>query len=176
MFDAENGEIAPQSIEEELELDLIDEDEAEESIDDVKARLAKAEEVAENQRIRAEKAEKAAKEGREPKKEASPSLSTLDSIAIIRANVADEDIERVERFAKSEGITIREALANSELKAILTVRAEERETAAATNTGAVRRGATVVSAERLIQDAQSGKLPETDADIERLIAGMSKNK
>lgn len=166
--------IAPEAVEEELE--EVIEEEADESVDELKAKLAKAEEIANNQRIRAEKAEKAKKEAPTEQKSDQTGYSLADQMALLNAKVDEEDIERVERFAKSEGISIKEALKNSELKAILAVRSEERTTANVANVSNVRRGNSRPSDESLLQSASAGKLPESDDDIERLMNAKLQNK
>lgn len=169
MEDETTEVVEPESTEEETTEEVAEEEEQEETLEEVKARLAKAEEKAENQRIRAEKAEKKAK-SIAPQS----NYSTADIIALSKVDV--DDIERVEKFMKDEGITAREALANDELQAILAIRAEKRNTAQATNVTNVRRGSTKVSDETLIANAQAGKLPEDDAGIERLIAAKLSKK
>lgn len=174
----ENGVVTPEVTEtEELELDeIIDESEPEESVEELKARLAKAEEIANNQRIRAEKAEKAKKETvQEPATQSQ--ISNADAMALIKANVHEDDIDRVERYAKAEGLSLREALATSELKAILAVRTEERTTAAAANVSSVRRGSSKPTPEAILTSAKAGNLPDSDADIEALmLAKLRENK
>ena len=145
----------------------------EETIDDVKAKLAKAEEIAENQRIRAEKAEQKIKTVPEKKEEVG-TLTSSDLLAIMKAEIHEEDVERVEKFAKDENLTIREAIKNDELKAILSVRTEKRATAQAANVSNVRRGPAKISDEVLVQNASKGLLPDDDAEIERLIAAKAK--
>lgn len=102
------------------------------------------------------------------------SLSPADLVAVMNARVHEDDMERVERFAISEGITIREAVRNPEMKAILDVRAEQRNTAVATNVENVRRGVTKVSGDALIARAQSGNIPDSDDEIASLIQAKYK--
>ena len=94
----------------------------------------------------------------------------------MNAKVHEDDMERVERFAKSEGVSIKEALKNPELKAILSIREEQRTTAVAANVTNVRRGAVKVSDDSLIANANAGKLPDDTDGIERLIAAKLKRK
>lgn len=157
---------------EEVVLETTQDEPAEETIDDVKARLAqleeakaKAEEIAENQRIRAEKAERLAKAKSETKPEAkeakSEGLTSLDTIALINAKVTEkEDIDVVLRYAKNEGLSIQEALGDSVVKAILADKLEKRQTALATNTNGARRGTTQVSDEQILVNVSQGKFPE----------------
>ncbi len=127
---------------------------------------------------RAKKAEAKAKELEEKLKETVPSkqISTADVMALAKADVHDDDLERIEKFAKDEGVSIREALKNDELKAILAVRSEKRATATAANISNVRRGAVKVADEVLVSNASAGKLPTDDADIARLMAAKAKKR
>ena len=106
----------------------------------------------------------------------SGTLSSSDLLAVMKADVHEDDMDRVERFAKSEGLSIKDSLKNPELKAILSLRAEQRSTASGANISNVRRGATKITDEVLIANANAGKLPESDEDIERLIKAKSKRK
>ncbi len=171
-MDEEEEQVDALNQQEGADLDTADE-EQEETIDDVRARLTqaeearlKAEEIAENQRIRAEKAERKAKEQPEAKPEAKPSrekdgLSSMDTIALIGAKVTEkEDIDEVLDYAKLKGLSISEALKAGVVKTILAEKAEQRQTAAATNTGAARRGTTKISDEQILANASQGKYPE----------------
>ncbi len=158
--------------EEEINLDL--EPEAEETVEEVKARLAKAEELAQNYKIRAEKAER---KTREPENKpvqvnntpiGAINLTPIDTIAIMRANVPEDDITDVVEYAQFRKISIAEALKSSTVKNILAEKEEQRTVAQATNTGAARRGTSKVSDEALAQKAYKGDLPESDEDIKRL--------
>lgn len=157
----------------------VDTDESsEESIEEVKSRLAKAEELAQNYKIRAEKAEKRTEKTETtkvaPKK--SSDLSAIDIIAITKANIDVEDIAVAEKYARFEGISIAEALKTPELRSILNVKAEQRTTAQATSTGATRRGSSRISDDQLLANASNGRLPESDEDIARLIEAKMKRK
>jgi len=73
-----------------------------------------------------------------------------------------------------EGVSVREALKNPELKAILSLREEQRSTAAATNVSNVRRGQSKIDDGALLSNASAGKLPDSDDEINRLIAAKMK--
>jgi hypothetical protein len=105
-----------------------------------------------------------------------PADTIVLAAAIAKGTVDADDIERVQKFAKDEGISIQKALNNSELKAILAVRAEERTTANAANVGNVRRGPAKVSDEALVANASAGKLPDDDEGIARLVAAKAKQR
>ena len=156
------------------------EEEQEETVEEIKEKLAKAEELAKNQKIRAEKAEKLAKKAKpaeqtkEIKKEST--LSVKDSARLQQADIPVDDWDEVISYAEFKGIEISEALKSSVVKATLGERAEERKTANATNTGKGKRGAEKISGEKLLEQAQQGKAPESDAEIAALAAQRYKPK
>ena len=96
-------------------------------------------------------------ESNDPKPASSTSLGM--SVMDIRAlnKVHDDDVERVEKFAKAEGISIAEALKSEDLQAILKHHDELRKTAAATNTGGSKRSSNSHSAEQIVSAAMEGK-------------------
>lgn len=139
----------------------------------------KAKELAENYKIRAEKAEKASKKGnsegeKTPKNEGNEELSPRDIIALTNANIADEDIDVVLDYAKFKKISVVEALKSSVVKATLAENEEHRKTAAATNIGTGRRGVQQKSEDSLLSEFKSGKVPETDDEMERLALARMK--
>jgi hypothetical protein len=139
----------------------------------------KAKELAENYKIRAEKAEKASKKGnsegeKTPKNERNEEMSSRDIIALTKANIADEDIDVVLDYAKFKKISVVEALKSSVVKATLAENEEHRKTAAATNIGTGRRGVQQKSENVLLSEFKSGKVPETDDEMERLALARMK--
>jgi hypothetical protein len=139
----------------------------------------KAKELAENYKIRAEKAEKASKKGnsegeKTPKNERNEEMSSRDIIALTKANIADEDIDVVLDYAKFKKISVVEALKSSVVKATLAENEEHRKTAAATNIGTGRRGIQQKSEGSLLSEFKSGKVPETDDEMERLALARMK--
>lgn len=162
---------------EEADLDTANENESDngsESVEEVKARLAKAEELANNYKIRAEKAEKLAKSSKESpevKKQASTAgaMSNQDLYALVEAKVPQEDLEVVEKYAKLEGISIVEALKSTIVKTILSEKAEMRNVASASNIGSVKRGTSKLSDDALVQSVKKGNIPETDEDMMRYV-------
>jgi len=129
--------------------------------------LAKAKELAENYKIRAEKAEKGKKE------EKTSELSTKDILYLAKADIHEDDMNDVLEWAKFKNISVQEA--HKQLKGTLDVRAEERKTAAASNTGTSRPG-TQVSGESLLEKAKEGQLPEKDEDIDKLVEARMQAK
>ena len=183
-MESEEEVVVPETTEEE-KVETPEETPQEEEVEeketevDWKAKAEEAERMAANQKIRAEKAEKKAKEAKEAIHKAEipvkyEGLSPADLLAVMKANIHEDDMDRVERFARSEGLTIKEALKNEEMKAILDLRTEQRNTAGAANVSNVRRGVAKVSEDTLLAQASAGKLPETDYDIQRLIAAKAK--
>ena len=139
----------------------------------------KAKELAENYKIRAEKAEKASKGDfkgeKTPKNKEGDELSPRDIIALTNANIAvDDDIDVVLDYAKFKKISVAEALKSSVVKATLAENEEHRKTAAATNTGAGRRGVQQKSEDTLLSEFKSGKVPETDDEMDRLALARMK--
>lgn len=163
-------EIILNTQEETTDSNEVETDENSEDLEELKARLAKAEELANNYKIRAEKAEK---KGDEPKiskvaPKKSSELSTLDIIAISKANIETDDVEEVVEYAKFKGISVAEALKSNVIQTTLAQKEEMRKTAQATSTGQTRRGSSQISDEKLLADAKKGILPDSDSDIERL--------
>ena len=139
---------------------------------DWKARAEKAEKNYEDQRGRNDKLErdqKASKKPADAPKKKPNDLSTLDTIALVKSNVEDDDIEEIVNYANYKGISVRDALKDNVVKAIINDRSEERRTAEATNTTNARRSNAKLSEDSLLQNARSGgKLPDSDADMQRL--------
>lgn len=149
--------------------DYSDEQEAE----SVEEKLAKAEELAHNYKIRAEKAEKLAKSKSETKETASPAagdMSSKDLYALMNAKVAPEDVDEIRDYALLKKIPISEALKSSVVKSILSEKEEQRKVASATNVGSTKRGSGKVSDEVLLSNFTKNILPESDDDIARLVA------
>ncbi len=158
--------------EETTDSQYVETDESSEDLEELKNRLAKAEELVNNYKIRAEKAEKRTEKTEvskvAPKRQSD--LSTLDIIAISKSNIDAEDVEDVLDYAKFKGISIAEALKSSVVKATLSEKEELRKTAQATSTGASRRGSSSTTDEQLLTNAEKGILPDSDADLKRLIS------
>jgi len=169
-MDNENGEeVILNTSEESVDLDTTQEESEEEF--DWKTEALKQKQIAENQKIRAEKLERKAKEGgREVVKETkSSSASTEDLYALMKADIPQEDIADVREYAQFKGISIAEALQTGAVRSILAEKVEQRTVASATNTGNSKRSSGKISDEALLANANSGKLPENDADLNRLV-------
>lgn len=136
----------------------------------------KYKELAHNYKIRAEKAEGKGKDGKEEPKKAIPNksnakpedISTKDMYALIKADVPEEDFERVGNYAKLNKISIADALKDEDLQLILKRQSEKRRTARAANMGERRSGNQRVSDQKLLEEASKGNVPDNEDDIERL--------
>lgn len=118
-------------------------------------------EVADNYKVRAEKAEKAApKEKKEDKKEDKDDLTLDDMYTLLQANVPGEDLEEVNRMAKVLNKPIAEAINDDLVQGALQKRAEERTTAAATDTGGGTGGVHTVTGDQVLAEANKGNMPE----------------
>ena len=103
-------------------------------------------------------------------------VSLKDNMALIKADVHEDDIDEVLDYAKFKGISVSEALKSPAIKATLEGKAELRNVAAGTNTGPSRHSSAKISDEALLANAEAGKLPETDEDITRLMRIKSGRK
>jgi len=97
----------------------------------------KAEEIKENQEIRAKKAEMLAKTLKLEKETPKNDFSLNDIRAL--SDVHDEDVEEVVNLAKLRNISVAEAKKDQYIIAYLKTRIEERASAANTNTNTTRR-------------------------------------
>lgn len=140
-----------------------------ESDSELQAELAKARELANNYKIRAEKAERMAKGKPADAPKISGDLSTKDIYALMEAKVTEEDITDVQEYATLKRISIAEALKSNVVKTILGDKAEQRKVASASNVGTSKRGSGQVASDILLAKARKGELPTSDDDIERLI-------
>lgn len=135
---------------------------------------AKAKEIADNYKIRAEKAEKRVPKDDEPTP--TQGFSQSDVILLARADVHDDDIDEVIEYARYKKISVKDALNSPVMKSLISERNEERKTAEATATGNSRAGTTPTSGNDLLKDAASGKVPESDEEISRLVDARFRSK
>lgn len=94
----------------------------------------------------------------------SDALSTTDIYTLVSAKIPQEDLEVVKKTAKILGVSIQEALKDSDLQTILKGRAEKRKVADATNTKTVRAGAKTVSDEEIVKAASRGEIPKAGSE------------
>ena len=166
--DAETGETADTST---------DESQSEE----VATQLKKANEYAQNQKIRAEKAEQALKalkttppETVTPKK-SKYSLEEIDEISTL-TSIPREDRAEVLEYADRKGIKTSEALNTPFIKTFLREQEEQRKTALASNTGTVKRGSSKSTDEAILEKFAAGNLPDNDADMAKLAEARMNQK
>lgn len=141
----------------------------------------KFEEIARNQKARAEKAEKEAKELKaklaettaQPKQDAEQ-LNMMEVIAFAKADIPEEDIPTVLNLAKSMGLKPTEALKNDEIRAVLKVRDEKRRSENAMNANRSQQ-AVPKSAQAIASKVNSGA-KVSDSDIEAYLANRYKPK
>lgn len=101
-----------------------------------------------------------------------PSLSAQDIIAL--RDVHEEDIGSIQDWAKFKGVSLAEARKDRDLNIILGARAEERRTAAATQTSGGSRGATKPSGADLLAKAiRTNEVPEDDEGMEAIAAART---
>ncbi len=162
--------VVPETTTEETVEETTEQTEQTETVD-WESEAKKAKELANNYKIRAEKAEGKNK-GIKPTsndKQANTSMSLKDSVALVRANIDDESIETVERYAKFAGKSIADALKDEDLKAILDRRANVKKTASVTNTSSARRTVSKPDPAVLISKLSKGEVPEKgSADAEEI--------
>lgn len=164
-------------------LESLPEEERESTINTKKAELIKSEfeslakkaqdneQKFNDQKTRAEKAEELAKKnkGKEKDEKIDSSITARDVLILSGAGVTnEEDIEVVEKWAKFNGTSIRDALNDSTLKTVLATKQEERRTAQATSAKGGARGSSTPSIEVILSEASKGKLPENDSEIAKL--------
>jgi len=144
--------------------------------------LTKAQDIAKNQRIRAEKAEAKLKElkatdkpAKEEKETPKNENYTLKDIRALN-DVHDEDVEEVTEYAKFKGISIAEAKNSTVIKNLLKDNNETRATANATSTGTTKRTNRKDSDETLLNDFATGKVPDTDEGIAKLLQAQLNEK
>ena len=163
----------------------LEEETTEESVEELKAKLKKQEELAGNYKIRAEKAEKKAKETKPEESQKQPKgerLSDTDIIALAKADIHKDDISEVLEYARFKDISVSEALNAGVIKTTLAEKKEQRKVAEATNTKATGRSSKKKSDEQMLAEFEDGKIeiedPEEAARLQglRVRQNMNKNK
>lgn len=150
----------------ELDLDIETEDEV-----DYKSEAEKAKELANNYKIRAEKAEgklKATVKTEVSSNLKQTDLSTTDLYALMKADIAEDDVADVREYAQLKNISISDAIKSNVVKLIIEEKNEKRNVAQAQHTGTSRRGNTTMSDDTLLAKASKGELPDSDEAIKRL--------
>lgn len=161
-----------ETVNDELDLDLSDETSEEETNDndlsDEVISLRKENATLKAQKEHFKKKVGTKEESKETKTEPLQNISTLEAMALIKADVTEEDdVIKVQKWANLNNIRIQDALKDSVIVKYLADKKEERETALATNTSNSRKSSTV-SSEVLIDRALKGNMPKED-DIDKLV-------
>lgn len=104
----------------------------------------------------------------ESSSEQSEELSQRDLVALIKADVHEDDFDDVQKAANLLGKSVSEALKDDMVQDILKRRVEHRQTAQASNTGAQRPSQKTKTSEEIMREASEGKIPETDEEAEEL--------
>ena len=113
-------------------------------------------ELANNYKVRAEKAEKESKEKVDTEKDG---LTTKDVLFLSKSDIHPDNLDEVMEWAKFKKVSVQDAY--GQLKPKLDVEAEQRRSAAATQTQAGQRGTAAVSGEELHALAQrTGEVPD----------------
>ncbi len=110
------------------------------------------------------------------KKEDGNALSQKDILAVAKADIHEDDLDEVLEYARFKKIPVSEALKSDVIKTTLATKAEQRNIAENTHTGNARRSSAKVSDEVLLNNASSGKVPESEDEINRLIELKNKGK
>ncbi len=97
-------------------------------------------------------------------------LSSKDMFALIEAKVPQTDVDDIVEYAKFKNISVAEALNSDVVKTMLSTKAEQRSSAEAANVGTSKRGTGKVPDDVLLSNASKGVMPESDADLARLVA------
>ena len=154
-----DSQIDTDTTENEVDIDIDLEEQVEESDEDAEAlkkKIATLEAQKEHWR----------KKANEKKDEATPkegSVASRDLIALMNAKVHEDDISEVEDYAKYRGISIADALKSSVVKTLLSERAEQRNTALATNTSKARPSSSRLSDDVILKNASQGKIDDVEA-------------
>lgn len=168
-----DSELDTETTENNDELELITEEESEEvDVEALKKENATLKAQKDHWRKKAEKPGASEAEKSVPK---SGDLSTKDVLYLAKADIHEDDMEEVTDVAtKMFNGDVKKA--HEYLKPRFAVKAEERKTAEATHTGNARRSSGKVSDDALLANANSGKLPESEDEIARLIRAKTGRK
>ncbi len=151
--------------------DDVDVEELQNRLAELENAKKKSDELANNYKIRAEKAERQHKSV-QPQKEAvqttNSGLSQTDLIAVIKSNIAEEDLPDIQDYANMKGISVSEAIKTGFVKNLLADKEEQRNGVLAMNVGTPRKASLKTSDDVLLANARKGIFPDNDEDIARL--------
>lgn len=161
IIDSTNNTETTENNELEIDLDETDDTQEDEKVEVSKKYLDTLKAQKEHFKKKANKVSETKKPEQKPEQTKTQNdYSFKDIIALSKADINDEDMETVQKFAKMEGISISEALKNEDLKAVLDRRASVRKTAEVTNTSTSKRTQPKVTPDALIKNLSEGKVPE----------------
>lgn len=108
-------------------------------------------------------------EDKETKSDDKNQLSSIDTIAIMRANVHTDDIDEVVEYAKFKRISVPEALKSTVIRGLLSEKEEFRKSEEVANTSSSRRVVNKVTPDALLKNLSKGEVPEAGSkDAEEL--------
>ncbi len=164
--DSENVE--NEEVQDDVQEDTQDEDTQEEveneeddSIEEIKARLAQLEK--ENKTLKIQKLKSKVKKP-EAKAE-STELTQHDLYALMANKVHEDDIDEVVAYARLKNIPVKDALKSNVVKTILRESEEVRQTASVSNTKTSRKAPQERTADQILQKIQKGELPDNPEDM-----------
>jgi len=158
-----------QDIQEEEPEEVQEDDEVEEEVEeevDFEAKFKESEEKRKQLFARLKREDKKAEPKATPNDDA---LSQTDMLAVLRADVGDDDLPEVIKFAKGTGMSVAEALKDTAMQAVLKVKSEERASAQASDTGRSPGGRGAKSIESIRTSAESKGEFKSDGDMDRYL-------
>ena len=143
-----------------------------------RAKKAEAEaKILKAERLKKEEQAKVQPKADKPSEKQDVQLTPMDAIMLSKANITEaDDIEEVLAYANFRKIPVKDALKDKTMKTILAERAEQRQTAEATNTGNARRGSSKLTDEQVVANADTGKLPDDAGELARASNKAKLNK
>lgn len=152
---------------EEEVLDTEEETEQEDESQNAEYWKKKAEEFQGRLKRAETKLDKSKEKPAEKVEETSNVLSSLDLLALAKADVEDEDLPDIEEYAKLKKISVREALKSTFVKNLLADKKEFKQSKEIANTGTKRSTTANVTDEQFLAKARSGKELSTE-ELQRL--------
>ena len=138
-----------------------------EEIAELRAKAAKADDLESKNKQLFERLKKTGAEKDTKPEPSQDGLSNKDVLYLAKADIHEDDLDDVLKYAKNMGVTVKDA--HTFLKPVLETRAEERKTAAATISRGGARGASKTTGEDILRAAETqGKLPENESDLRAL--------
>lgn len=123
----------------------------------------------ENKTLKIQKAKAKEKVREVVKTEPRNEMPQSDLIALMKADIHEDDIQEVVDYAKFKNIPVKDALSSSTIKALLSEKTEKRKSAEVSNTGATRKSTAKMTDEALVSKFSKGEMPDSDEELTRLI-------